>query len=1050
MFFVTPKDLFRMKQRLSLKNSNTSRDGREKYRWSFKLLSVAIALACFTPSATALSPRKAISQYVRHQWGAEQGFPGGPVYAFAQTPDGYLWIGTEKGLVRFDGFTFRIFQHSEVPVLPDGPVLGLAVDGEGSLWVRLHQPSLLQYRDGVFKDVLPSLKLTEPDVTAMSIGQNGDLLFSGLANGIVRYTKGRFVTVASAAELPRLVISLAETPDHKVWLGTREQGLYYISGGRVSFLNKGLPDNKINSLFAVDSRELWITTDNGIVRWDGSKLSGVGNLNVRGHTEARVIAKDRDSNVWVGTSIGLERIGGAPSSLTERADNLFTDSVTALYEDREGNLWIGTTRGLQRLKDTVFTTYPASGGLPLESNGPIYVDAKGRTWFAPPEGGLRWLKGDKSGTVTNGGLATDVIYSIAGNKNELWLGRRNGGLTRLRYNGDALTTDTFARQDGLAQNSVYAVQLSRDGTVWAGTVSGGLSRLSNGSFKTYTTANGLGSNSILSILESSDGTMWFGTPNGLNSFSKGQWQLFTSRDGLPPGNVNCLLEDSIGALWIGTDNGLAFLNSGSIQIPMDLPESLHEPIFGLEEDRTGSLWIAGARHILRVDRLKMLHNMLSGADIREYGVADGLRSMQGVKRHRSVFMDPLGRVWFSTHNGGLSFVDPIPTTFRSAPALVHLEGIFADGHPISLKERLRVPAPHQRITLNYTGLSLSVPARVLFKYRLDSFDRDWSEPTSAREAIYTNLDSGSYRFHVIASNSDGLWNSSEAVLQFEIEPAFWQTWWFRLSIFLALAIIVLVFFRLRVLQLTRQMNGRFEERLAERTRIAQELHDTLLQGFLSASMQLHVADDLLQDESAAKPLVARVLELMTRVIEDGRNTLRGLRSSATAPEKLEEAFSRIHQDLAASSPAGFRILVEGAPRQLRSAVREDLYFIGREALTNAFRHSGAAHIELEIEYEASYLRILVRDNGCGIDQQVLTTGREGHWGLSGMRERAERIGARLRVLSRATAGTEIDLSVPSRVAYEPDASGHKPARISWPRRRSAYEMKKEGESEQSK
>ena len=998
-----------------MRNSNTSRDRMTKLRWSSKWLSAALAFVCFANSANASAANKALSQYIRDRWGAEQGFPGGPVYAIVQTPDGYLWIGTEKGLVRFDGLSFHLFQNSDSATFPAGPVLGLAVDAEGNLWVRLQGPKILRYFDGAFQDVLPALKLAQDDITAMCVGKNGDILFSGLVTGTIRYSQGRFVTLASKAEIPHLIISLAETADGKVWMGTREAGLYCISDGRVSSITRGLPDKKINSLLAVGSRELWISTDNGVVRWNGTEVSETGGSPLLTHVQGLVMIRDRESNVWVGTSSGLLRIDarGAPS--LEQGDLLATDPITALFEDREGNLWMGTTQGIERLRDSVFTTYSVSRGRPSESNGPIYVDSEGRTWFAPSEGGLYWLKGDKVGRLTNAELDRDVIYSISGAKGELWIGRR-GGVTHLRNNGDSFPSETYTKSQGLAQNSVYAVHRNRDGTVWAGTLSAGLSRFKNGSFTTYTTANGLASNTIDAILEGSDGTMWVGTPNGLSALSNGHWRIYTSRDGMPPGTVNCLLEDSAGVLWIGTASGLAFINSGAIQALLEVPESLHEQIFGIEEDKIGSLWIATSNHILRVDREKMLHHVLSETDVREYGLADGLRGIEGVKRHRSVVADSLGRIWFST-NRGISFVNPTRAMGSSAPAMVHVEGISADGRQFNLGDQVRVPAPHQRITLSYSGLSLSVPARVRFKYKLDGFDSGWSEPTIAREATYTNLGSGSYRFRVVASNSDGAWNSSESTFQFEIDPVFWQTWWFRLFSILMIGLAILMFFRLRVLRLTKQMNMRFEERLAERTRIAQELHDTLLQGFLSASMQLHVVNDHLAVDSPAKPLVGRVLQLMGQVIEEGRDAVRGLRSSRSSAD-LEQAFSQIRQEFPVQPQIGFRVIVEGTPRPLRTVIHDEVYLIGHEALSNAFRHAHATDIEVELEYAESHLRVFIRDNGVGIDTQVLRSGRDGHWGLSGMKERTERIGGKLRVLSRAIAGTEVELSVPGQIAFK--------------------------------
>jgi signal transduction histidine kinase len=528
--------------------------------------------------------------------------------------------------------------------------------------------------------------------------------------------------------------------------------------------------------------------------------------------------------------------------------------------------------------------------------------------------------------------------------------------------------------------------------------------------------NGLSSNTVSSIADGADGTMWFGTPMGLSALRNGKWRTYTMRDGLPSENVNSLLEDSKGVLWAGTTAGLASFQSGKGFGPRKVPDSLRESIFGFAEDGNGCLWVTTANHVVRVNRDKLLSDSLGDGDVREYGLADGLHSLEGVRRDRSVVADRLGRVWLSM-NHGLSVVDPRRAAEGSAPAITHIEAVTADGSPIDLHGGAHVPAAHQRIAFSYAGLSLAIPERVRFRYKLDGLDRGWSEAVSAREAIYTNLGPGSYRFHVKASNSYGVWNGSEATLGVEIAPAFWEMWWFRVLCLLACAVVILALYRLRMHQLTREMNLRFEERLAERMHIAQELHDTLLQGFLSASMQLDIAADMVPAESPAKPRLERVLGLMRQVIEEGRNALRGLRSSERDSRDLGLAFARISEELAVPDHVGYRVIVNGTPRTLHPVIRDEVYRIGREALVNAFRHAQAKSIEVEVDYAASHLQLVVRDDGCGIDPHVVLMGREGHWGLPGMRERAEGISARLKVWSRAAGGTEVALSVPSAVAF---------------------------------
>jgi len=978
----------------------------------------------YVHAALALDPNESMSRYIRDEWTAEQGYPGGAVYAIAQA-NGYLWIGSAKGLVRFDGFNFQLIRDVNASVLPEGPVLGLIADASGNLWIRPRSPRLLYYRDGAtLRNILPGLAQPETGVTTMYRAKDGGIVLSSLVNGVLGYNQGKFVQLAPRALVSRfLVISLAEGPDGTIWMGTRDSGLFALRNGQAAPVASELHDTKINCILPLNNRELWIGTDNGVVRWDGSHITHVVLSPRLDRVPVLTMIQDRESNIWVGTSSGLTRLTAQGEEGT--SERPAGEAVLALFEDREGNIWTGGEHGIERLRDTAFVTYGPSDGLPSESNGPVYVDAHDRTWFAPLSGGLSWLDHGKVGSISEGGLNKDIVYSISGGKDELWVGRQRGGLTHLIPRDGAFISETFTQAQGLAQNSVYSVYRARDGTVWAGTLSGGVSSYRNGKFKTYTIDNGLASNTVASILEASDGTMWFATSNGLSALWNGRWLAYAIRDGLPSENVNCLFEDSTGMLWIGTSEGLAFLGSGHIQIAAGAPGLFQDQILGLAEDRNGSLWIATSNRVLRVNRDKLLRGALDDGDVREYGLADGLRGVEGVKRQRSVVADPFGHIWFSM-NRGLSVMDPSRVAATSAPAIVHIQSILADGTQVALQDPVRIPAARQRITLSYAGLSLSVPGRVRFKYTLDNFDRGWSDAVTTREANYTNLGPGAYRFRVIASNPDGVWNSAEANIGFEIEPAFWQTPWFRACIVVAFGLAIVALYRLRLLDLTRQLNVRFEERLAERTRIAQELHDTLLQGFLSASMQLHVAVDRLPPDSPAKTSLNRILSLMSQVIEEGRNAVRGLRSSPNSSLDLGQAFSRIQQELAIEEDVGFRVIVDGQPRSLHPVLRDEVYRIGREALVNAFQHSRAKSIEIELEYASRQLRVLVRDNGCGIDPDMLLSGREGHWGLPGMRERAERIGGKLHVWSRPTAGTEVELSVPGHVAFQSRPAGRAP------------------------
>src|SRR6266496_1315007 len=988
--------------------------------WWFRRLAIGLAIMCFhSSSVQALDPKRAVSEYIHSAWNVQQGFPGGSVYAITQTPDGYLWLGTEKGLIRFDGLNFQLFNQTKSPVLDVGSVIDLMTDGQGNVWIRSQSRNLLRYTNGEIHNVTPEIDPHRWGITAMCRGTNGQPFFALRTSGVYTYSGGTFSQVISTAAIPTiLIISMAQSADGNLWIGSRDLGLFKATEGRLSAM-KGLSETKINSLL-VNNSELWIGTDNGMAHYNGKEISKVDSSNSLKHVRVLSLTKDSGGNIWAGSSNGLVRLNADAAGPLAETDHSSSE-VNAIFEDRERNLWIGNQQGIERLRDSPFMTYSVSGIPSAENSGTVYVDSEGRRWFAPSDGGLYWTKGAEVHDVKNDGLDRDVVYSLTGNGDDLWIGRQTRGLTHLKIKDASITARTYTQTDGLVQNSIYTVYQSRDGAVWAGSISGGVSKFKDGKFTNYTAATGLPSNTITAIVEGSDDTIWFATANGLSSFSGGNWKSYGGEDGLPPGRLNCVLEDSDGVLWIGTDNGLALFRSGRIQVPPSVSDALRDPVFGVARDQSGGLWLATSNHVLRVEREKLLDGTVSDADVREFGLADGLRSVQGLRRDRSVVVDRLGQIWFSTHSG-ISVVDPARVSADSIPALPHIEQVTADGSPLNAQGPIRIRGSRQRITFTYAGLSLSIPERVRFRYKLEPYDLDWSEPRAEREATYTNLEPGSYRFRIMVSNSAGVWSNVESTVQLDIEPMFWQTWWFRVSLLIVAGLTVLLLYRLRLQRLTHQMNVRFEERLAERTRIAQDLHDTLLQGFLSASMQLHVAARQLPADSPAKPRVTRVLELMGQVIEEGRTTLKGLRSTDSSSRDLVQSFSAIQAELPERRHIDYRVTVEGQSRPLHPVIRDEVFHIGREALLNAFRHSQAKTIELELEYGQNQLRVLVRDDGRGIDPQMLHSGREGHCGISGMRERAEEIGAGLKLWSREGAGTEVELSIPARIAYVSDSS----------------------------
>jgi ligand-binding sensor domain-containing protein/signal transduction histidine kinase len=994
-----------------------------------------IVLLCLSANARALDPDRLPSQYVRQQWIAGSSFPGGAVNAIAQTADGYLWIGTDKGLMRFDGFTFNSVSFTPVASASDIPILQLLTDPDGQLWIRPEGGDIVRQKNGHFESVQYGALVQTSQITAMSKDSNGRIVVSDIARGTFRFQGSEVEQLAEPAVLSGTasppIISMAQGTDGRLWMGTLGVGLFFLADGRATMVDAGLPDRKINCLLFISKNELWVGTDTGLFRWDGREFHRINLPSALGSVQVLSVLRDRDSNIWASTTRGLLRINKNGLSFSAEDAIRGHGGINALFEDREGNLWFGGSQGLGRIRDSAFLTYSPAIDSRFERDGPVDVDREGRTWFAPAQGGLYALKNGSIQSIATGIPADDVVYSIGGGGDELWVGRQHGGLTRLLLRNGTVTSQTYTKANGLAQNSVFSVYQSHDGSVWAGTLSGGVSRFKDRRFTNYTTANGLASDTVSSILETRNGEMWFATSRGVSSLSNGQWRAYSMGDGLPSESVNCLFEDSSGTLWIGTSGGLAVSSASRFQAPAKWPSALRDPIFGLAEDKKGWLWIATSNHVLEVRRDKLEKGAPGASDVREYGAADGLLSSEGINRSRSVVADPEGRIWVSLGRG-ISVADPSHMPDSSPPAIAHVEAVRADDLLINVTSPVQIPPTPKRIAFTYTALSLASPERIRFRYIVDGFDRSWSAPVATREAVYTNLAPGSYRFRVIASNSSGVWNDAGASLDFSIAPAYYQTNWFRLLCVASFLGLFWALYRLRLHQMQRHFAAGLEARVGERLRIARELHDTMLQSFQGAAFQFQAARKLLlRNADNAMEVVDDAIQAAEEGIKEGRATIGDLRpepaEQRNLPELLNAAGSELIKthDLNAHAP-GYRVFVEGRQQDLSPMLQDEVYRISREVIRNAFLHAAATHIEVEIRYDHDQLRVRIRDDGKGIDPRILDAGgASGHFGIPGMHERAQRIGSRLEFWSEEGAGTEVQLAVPASMAYHKRRDGRR-------------------------
>ncbi len=698
------------------------------------------------------------------------------------------------------------------------------------------------------------------------------------------------------------------------------------------------------------------------------------------------------------------------------------DSTIQVLEDREGTIWVSTSKGLDRFRYSHFVSVNPSQG---HQNFTLLAGGGGGEIWAGSAAHkpITLIRGEESVSKDDVKYISSFYRADGG---VVWWGGF-GGVWRQQND----RFDFFLQPPDTKTDWVWEViRADADGGLWIGLGDVGLIYFKDGVWSKRPLPEGLLERVPSASYHASSGKIWLGyTENRAALLDNNKVRAFTSADGLDIGRIR-VIRGRAEHLWFGGELGLAIFDGERFRSIRKTGGERFGTVSGIVETSDGALWlneVHGVVYISPDEVRKMVENSDHQVNFRLYNFLDGLPGAPQMNWTVSTAIEATdGRLWFATDNG-LAWIDPSKTVKNDVPPPVVVRAISAGEKTYETTASLSLPKGTESLRIDYTALSLSIPERVRFRYRLEGFDDEWRDAETRREAFYTNLGPGDYRFRVIASNNDGVWNENGAVLEFTILPMFYQTRWFLLLCAAAVVFLVWLGYKWRVREVKSRLRFQFQERLAERTRIAQDLHDTLLQGFVSASMQLDVAVDNLPADSPAKPRLNRVHEIIGQLIEDGRNTVKGLRSAETnGSTDFEQTFFRVRQDLDVQKRIDFRVVIEGLPAPLDPVVNAEAVFIGHEALVNAFRHSQASVIEVEIEYASKNFRILVRDNGVGIDSQILRSGRDGHWGLSGMRERAEKIGARLRLWSRAAGGTEVELSIPNRIAFNNQMSRRVP------------------------
>ena len=1021
------------------------RKGRHIFAQSVFLVCMLIA---FGSSAFGLDPSLDINQYAHNSWKIRDGFTKSRIQTIAQTPDGYLWLGTEFGLLSFDGVKVVPWKPPTDQQLPSNTIFKLLGARDGTLWIATDKglakwdgKRVTQYPEFAGQFVFALLEDRDGVVWA------GSYSFEAPPTGkLCAIHAGSIQCHGANGSLGRGVLSLYQDKRGNLW-ASGQNGVWRWKPGPTEFFPvPGISHGK--EIFGEDlDGTLLVVAESGIKRLVNGKPEEYRVPGAVGQFRAKSLFSDRDGSLWIGTSnSGIVHVHHNRTDVFSSSDGLSGESVNTFFEDRENNIWVTTQSGLDRFHEVAIPTFTVRqglsngnvesvlaakdgnvliatvGGLNRWNNGQIEIygdsnlqsrqianhsqslfqDSQGRIWVVT----LRefgYLENGRTTPISN--IPGGVVRSMAeGTEGMLWIANQDFGLFQLQ-SGKLVQQIPW---QGLGHKD-FASSLASDslhGGIWLGFFQGGIVHFRDGKVQaSYGANDGLGAGRVNGIWLNQDGTLWAATEGGLSLLKNNRFATLTTNNGLPCNTIHWMIEGDDNAFWLYTSCGLVRIAR----------TELNAWLSAVDENRDAKFAVQTT-----------IFDSSDGVTITMYST--GLTPQVAKSRD--------GKLWFPSVDG-ISVVDPFHLSLNRLPPPVHIEQISADHKtydlPPGANGQIRIPPLGRDLEIDYTALSLVAPEKVMFRYMLEGYDHDWQEAGTRRQAFYTNLPPRNYRFRVIACNNSGVWNEVGASLDFSIAPTYYQTTWFRVSGVAAFFVLVVGLYQLRVRHVAKRLKGQMKARIEERERIARELHDTLLQSIQGLILKFHVVAKHMARDDAAGDALNKALDQADVILAEGRDRVRNLRDSAS-PGDLSAAFCRLVDDSYYDSKVRIETVVEGNVRELNAMVQEECYAIGREALLNALTHSGGLHIEVEITYDFRKFRLRIRDDGRGIDPGILGKGgRTDHWGLQGMRERARRIGARLDLWSRPGMGTEVELIVPAATAYQ---SLRVKSRNSWFRRTS--------------
>jgi len=979
------------------------------------------------PCASALNSSLDVNQYAHTAWTVREGFFKGTITSIAQTPDGYLWLGTEFGLLRFDGVRYIPWQPPAGQHLPSTYVRSLLAARDGRLWIGT-SGGLASWKDGKLTQYA---EVTGRSISALLEDRAGTVWTAGNAAPTGRLCAihgGNVECFGQDGSFGQYVDLLYEDRAGNLWVGGLTGWWRWKPGPPKLY---PMPD-RVQDLAEGENGELVIAMLSGIRKFVEGKLETDSLPAIGRRTNPRLILRDRDGALWIGTSDrGLVHVHQGRVDVFERSDGLSGEFVERFFEDHEGNIWIATLDGLDRFRELAVPTISVKQGLSNATVESVLAARDGSVWLGTMDGLNHWENGRIAVYRKSSGLPDDAIQSLFQDfQDKLWVSTRRGAA--FLENGRFTLVNSVPGE-------VHSIAGDRAGNIW---ISQGesLFHLRDGTVvERIPWAKLSHPDGARALVADPSGGLWMAfRDGGIGYFKDGQVRAsYTVAEGLGEGNTRDIQLDREGAVWASTEGGLSRLKDGHVATLSSRNGLPCDSVHWVMEDGEHAFWLYMACGLVRLARTELdawavTANRDPGRRVEAtvFDVSDGVRSHSrttGFSPSVAKSMD--GKLWFLPWDG-VSVIDPHRLPFNRLPPPVHIERITADRKTydaaFAVKGHLRLPPLVRDVEIDYTALSLVAPERVLFRYKLDGRDTDWQEVGNRRQAFYSDLSPGDYRFRVSACNNSGVWNEASTFLDFFVAPTYYQTTWFRLSSVAVFLGLLLALYRYRLYRIALQFNVRLEER----TRIARDLHDTLLQSFHGLMFRFQAARNMLprRPEEAMQALDG-ALERTEQAMTEGRDAILGLRASTVVTNELAQAVTALGNEMSlelasqnsasgsTDDSARFHVVVEGPPQSLHPILRDDIYAIAREAVRNAFRHAQARNIEAQITYNGSSFHLRIRDDGKGIDPGIVAEGRAGHYGVPGMRERAKRIGGKLDVCTGIGAGTEIELSIPGSIAY---------------------------------